>query len=1115
MIRTGDAGGKKIGADGFILNEPFGGTDLRQTGWLLFILSLLFAVVWFAPPSHAFEGLSKFLPLHSFMETFAIVVAVLVFGIGWNAYSVERPINIVLLSCAFLAVGLLDFAHMLSYAGMPDFVTPSGVQKGIDFWLAARFLAAMALLSAALLPWKPFPSTWVRYVVLAVSLGFALLVYWVILFHESDLPATFVAGKGLTPFKIGAEYFIVFIHLLTVGALLVGARRPKPGYSVYLLTAVAIMVLSELCFTLYSSITDIFNLMGHVYKVLAYVFIYRAVFVSSVYEPYQRLHQSERNVWQEKERAQVTLISIGDGVITTDEKGRVEYLNPVAENLTGWNNVDARGMPLNLIFNAINEHTREVVTNPVEECLGSGSVVALANHTILVRRDGSEISIEDSAAPIRSRDGSIIGAVLVFHDVTERREARKALQENEERLRTLINAMPDIVCFKDGSGRWLEANDFDLKLFEIEGVPYRGKTDSDLAEYSHFYKQAFLGCEASDEIAWRHGVPSRANEAIPRPDGSSMVFDVIKVPLFNPDGSRKGLVVVGRDITEMARLQNEKQQLSSILEATPDFVGISAMDGMRVYLNPAGKRMLGIPDDEDAVGLPMLQSYPQWIWGFIRNEVIPFAIEHGVWDGETTLLGREGKEIPVSQVTIAHKDGTGRVSFLSTIARDISERKRFEAQLLHQTHHDALSGLPNRLLFHDRLGQALAQAARTERLVAVMLLDLNRFKTINDTLGHDTGDLLLKEAASRFAVCMREDDTIARWGGDEFSFLLPDLGHLEEAAEVARRILDVLSQPFHLADKEFYIGASIGIALYPADDQTPEGLVRMADMAMYRAKEQGESAYQFFTAGMNAKAYERLTLENNLRKALERGELLLYYQPQADLETGRISGMEALLRWQHPDLGMVSPAQFIPLAEETGLIVPIGEWVLREACRQNKAWQDAGLPWMRVSVNFSSWQLRQRDIVQMTAAILKESGLSADFLELELTESYIMQDPEAAILTLRQLKDMGISLSMDDFGTGYSSLSYLKRFPIDCLKIDQSFIHDIPGNADSAAIVTAIVAMGHSLGLEMVAEGVETAEQLAFLQRLKCQEMQGYYFSKPLPADAFTQLLSEGRCLKL
>ena len=972
MIRTGDA---DVKADGPPC-EPPDGTAMRQTGVLILLLTMLSIAVWLAPYSHTFEGFSTYLPLHGFVETFAVVVAAMVFGIGWNAYSAERPANIVLLSCAFLAVGLLDFAHMLSYAGMPDFVTPSGAQKAIDFWLAARMLAAIALLFVAWLPWKPFVAAWTRYALLAGSLGIALLVYWAVLYHESALPATFVPGKGLTPFKIGAEYFIIFIHLLTAGILLARNRRKLSYPSTHLLAAVAILALSELAFTLYSNVTDVFNLLGHIYKVLAYIFIYRAVFVNSVQEPYQRLHQSEREVWQEKERAQVTLISIGDGVITTDKNGLIEYLNPVAEELSGWGNEEAQGKPVKLIFDVINEYTRNVVENPVEECLRKVGVVALANHTILIRRDGTEMSIEDSAAPILNRDGEVIGAVLVFHDVTEK-----------------------------------------------------------------------------------------------------------------------------------AKIRNEKQQLSSILEATPDFVSISTVDGKQVYMNQAGKRMLGIRDEGDVAGLAMLDAYPGWIRGFMENEAIPLVVENGVWEGETALLSRDGTEIPVSQVIIAHKNADGKVKFLSTIARDVSERKHFEAQLLHQATHDALSGLPNRLLFHDRLGQALAQAGRAEGMIAVMLLDLNRFKTINDTLGHDTGDLLLKEVAHRLAGCLREKDSIARWGGDEFAFLLPDLDHPEAAAEVATKVLGALSYPFDLADEEMYINASIGIALYPADDQSREGLVKNAEVAMYRAKEQGESAYQFFTADMNARAFEHLTLENSLRKALERGELQLYYQPQVDLETGKVSGMEALLRWQHPDFGMVSPAQFIPLAEETGLIVPIGEWVLREACRQNKAWQDAGLGRMRVSVNLSARQFRQQDIVEMTAAVLKETGLTADCLELELTESYIMQNPEAAISTLKQLEQMGVFLSIDDFGTGYSSLSYLRRFPIDCLKIDRSFVQDVPGSADAVAIVSAIVAMAYSLMLEVVAEGVETDEQLAFLKRLQCNRMQGFLFSRPIPADEFEKLV--------
>jgi diguanylate cyclase (GGDEF)-like protein len=464
----------------------------------------------------------------------------------------------------------------------------------------------------------------------------------------------------------------------------------------------------------------------------------------------------------------------------------------------------------------------------------------------------------------------------------------------------------------------------------------------------------------------------------------------------------------------------------------------------------------------------------------------------------------------VSLVILAHRNADGEVAYLSSVARDISERKYFEMRLEHAAQYDTLTGLPNRVLLHDRLGQVLAFAHRNGRRVAVMLLDLDRFKTINDTLGHDTGDRLLREAARRLTACIREEDTLARWGGDEFIIILPELSESQNAAVVAKKVLQAFVPPFVLGDRELFVTTSIGIALYPDDDQSVEGLIKNADVAMYRAKEQGGSNYQFYTANMNAAAFERLALESSLRKALERGELLLHYQPQVELETGQVIGAEALLRWRHPDLGLVPPAQFIPLAEETGLIVPIGEWVLREACRQNKMWQEALARPLRVAVNLSARQFRHQDVLELTARVLNETGLAPSCLELELTESYIMQNPESAIATLRDLKAMGVHLSIDDFGTGYSSLSYLKRFPIDAVKVDRSFVGDVTTDPDDAAIASAIIAMAHNLKLKAIAEGVETEEQLAFLKALKCDLLQGYYFSRPVPPDEFARLVECG-----
>ncbi|MHB1292355.1 MAG: putative bifunctional diguanylate cyclase/phosphodiesterase [Sulfuricella sp.] len=433
-------------------------------------------------------------------------------------------------------------------------------------------------------------------------------------------------------------------------------------------------------------------------------------------------------------------------------------------------------------------------------------------------------------------------------------------------------------------------------------------------------------------------------------------------------------------------------------------------------------------------------------------------------------------------------------------------------------HYDPVTNLPNRLLLCDRLKQAMVHAQRDDKLVAVMAMDLDRFKIINDTFGHPVGDRLLHAVAERLANHVREGDTVARMGGDEFTFVLTDLDDSHHAGDVARKILRSLADaPFTLEDKEIFISSSMGISVYPWDGHDTTTLVKNADAALYHAKGEGRNNFQYYAREMNASAMQRLTLENALRRALEREEFLLYYQPQVDLASGRIIGMESLLRWQHPERGLVAPGEFIPLLEETGLIVPVGEWVLHTACRQGCAWQQLGFPPMRIAVNLSALQFRQPDLVGMVARILAETGLDpgSQELEFELTESLLMKNVEETSATLHRLHEMGVKLSIDDFGTGYSSLSYLKRFPLNSLKIDQSFVRDLSSNPDDAAIVSAIIALGHGLKLSVIAEGVETAGQLAYLREMKCDEMQGFLFSRPVPASEITQLLHEGKLLNL
>ena len=565
--------------------------------------------------------------------------------------------------------------------------------------------------------------------------------------------------------------------------------------------------------------------------------------------------QAEEAVWLEKERAQVTLESIGDAVITTDVRGNIDYLNPVAVELTGWDNAQGVGLPLLKVFNIIDEETGESVENPVERAIRDGRVVGLANHALLIHRDGYAFAIENSAAPIRNREGQTLGAVLVFHDVSDKRNMMR--------------------------------------------------------------------------------------------------------------------------------------------------------------------------------------------------------------------------------------------------------------QLAHQAHHDALTGLPNRLLFNDRSNQAIAQAHRKQLKAGILFLDLDRFKLVNDTLGHSVGDHLLRAVADRLKGCLREGDTVARQGGDEFLILLPELAEEKQAVSVAQKILDIFAQSFSLAENEVFISPSLGIAIYPADGKDLDTLVKHADTAMYHAKEQGRNNYQFYTNALNQAASERLALESALRRAIEREEFVLYYQPQYDLSRGEICGFEALVRWKHPERGLVSPDQFIPIAEESGLILPLGEWVLRTACAQNRAWQDMGFESLRVAVNISARQFRQAKLVSTIAMILAETKLDPSCLELEITESIGMENVEFSIATLRELQNMGLRISIDDFGTGFSSLSYLSRFPIDTLKIDRSLVAQVPANPDDNEIVSAIINLAQGLGLKVIAEGVETIEQLTFLREKLCNEVQGYLFNPPLPVEKFGAILGK------
>lgn len=551
-----------------------------------------------------------------------------------------------------------------------------------------------------------------------------------------------------------------------------------------------------------------------------------------------------------------------------------------------------------------------------------------------------------------------------------------------------------------------------------------------------------------------------------------------------------------------ASLRDSEERMRAVLDNIDEGIASFSAGGTIELFNPGAERMFGYSSKE-ALGKNVSLLLPEPSHSTQGNYVEHFLSSDGqdtIGGGrEVAALRKNGETFPMDW-RVSEFSHAGQRQFIG-IMRDITERKAAESKILHLANHDNLTNLPNRNLVQDRIQQTIATAKREDSHFAVMFIDLDKFKVINDSLGHDTGDLLLQTVAQRLTASLRTGDTVGRQGGDEFIVLLTSLNTAEDAALVAQKILRNMSEPCLLNGYELHTSASIGIAVYPQDGDNVETLLKNSDTAMYHAKDSGRSNFQFFTQSMNAIAAERLLMETRLRQAMERNELSLHYQPLVNLADGSIAATEALLRWHHPSQGMISPDRFIPVAEDSGLIVPLGEWVFRQACLQLKEWQHQGVPLRRMAINLSPRQFRQPHLVQTFCSILNETGVDPGWVGLEITENVIMENPEESIIRLKQLQALGIELSLDDFGTGYSSLSYLKRFPIDKLKIDQSFIHDITTNANDEAMVAAIIVMAHRLNIRVVAEGVETEAQLDFLREHGCDQYQGYYFSKPLPAE--------------
>lgn len=599
-----------------------------------------------------------------------------------------------------------------------------------------------------------------------------------------------------------------------------------------------------------------------------------------------------------------------------------------------------------------------------------------------------------------------------------------------------------------------------------------------------------------------------------RADGSIRWVSERGVGIFDQKNQRVAIEGFIQDITDRIStnkaLHEALRRYRSIFEHATEGIFQTTPNGHYIDANPALARIYNYATPEEMIAALQDIQHQLYVNQSRRDEFIRLMSEFGtVRNFESQVYRRDGSIIWISENARAVKDATGAVQFYEGTVVDITERKLHEEALQYQASHDTLTGLPNRLLLMDRIERAISRATRETQKVAVVFVDLDHFKLINDSLGHHVGDRLLLEMASRLSSCVRNQDTVARLGGDEFVMVLTEQADEPSVIHIIRRILEVISHPWIDEQHEYSLSCSIGVSCFPCDGGNADTLLQCADAAMYEAKDAGRNTFHFYTPELNQAVTERLELANDLRRAVERSEFRVYYQPRIDVTSGQIIGAEALIRWQHPEKGLIAPDSFIPIAEETGLIIPIGQWILNEACRQNRAWQNAGLTPISISVNISPIQFRQPGLIEAVSNALRQTGLAASFLELELTESFFMQDAERINVAITALKTLGVELAIDDFGTGYSSLSYLKRFPVNHLKIDKSFVLEIDTNPDDAAIVRAIITLGHELGLKVVAEGVETLANYEFLKQHLCNEVQGYYFSRPVPAQNMELLLQK------
>lgn len=1066
---------------------------------------------------------SHFLLFHSLVELFAVVVAIISAIVAWHTYALAKNQFLLLLGCGYFFIGGLDLAHMLTFRGLP-FLDNNAGNVSLQFWIIARIFEAVLLLVAPLFINAEFRP---RNIIIILS---SIMLLLCVPIMQNWLPVFYIEGKGLTPTKVILEYTIIILLLCALCTFWRARKEIEMSNLILINISIILTIFAEYSLTLYGEFSDSMIILGHMLKLLSYWAIYVVLIESSLRQPFLSLARDAN-----------TYDAVPDETIVVDREGVVRQINAAVRRNLG-DQVNAIGSRCHEL-----QHDPQITEQdcPICRCILTGE--SLARYEFLIERQQQWYEV--ILSPIKHGTKSL-AMVHVRRNITVAKDAQ-ARSEIFNRLYTVLShtnkAIADArsrhmmftdicnIAVRYGGFKmsWIGLVHNEIIKPQVHAGDESGylKTmevrvdDSALARgpVGQAAKLNKVRCVNNTKLdpnfaPWSEAAEQRGYEALAAVPLSinNKVVGIYAIYSELPDAFDEKMLSLldslGRDIgTAMLRLQERQKreqveakihQLSQVVEQSSHAILITDINFKIEYANKAFTLLTGYLQQELINKTPaILQSH------YASNDTyndISHTLKAGrEWSGQVRNQRKDGSLYWALQSIIPIKSDDGEITHYASTSEDNTDLHNAQQTIEQLAFYDPLTNLPNRRLLSDRLQKALEHAQRhPEEMVAVMVFDLDNFKTVNDSLGHNYGDDLLKYVAQIFQAQIRSEDTVSRQGGDEFTIILAGMRQIEKIADIATTILEKLSHPINLSGHQVVIGTSIGIAVYPNDAEKHDELLRNADMAMYHAKEEGKNNFQFFMPAMNKQAHHRLLLENKLRNGIEEDHFRLFYQPQVDLKTGALIGIEALIRWCDPEQGMIPPAEFIRLAEDTGLIGQIGDWVIEAACRDIKGLQEIGFPLIKVAINVSAFQFRHgKHLTEVIRQSLEKYNFPAELFALELTESILIDDVNETLSILNSMRDLGITLAIDDFGTGYSSLSYLKQFPIDILKIDQSFIRDITTDVSDKAIVSAIIAMAQQLDIRVLAEGVETIEQQVFLLDQGCDFVQGYLYCKPIPAD--------------